>query len=274
MKAENILTAPFVAEFIETASNMYRLGWNERNGGNISYLVTDAELAPYLDVCRGKREIPLHFNASKLKGCYFLVTGSGKYFKNMAQNPAANLGIIVINADGRTATILWGLENGAVPTSELPSHLMSHIVRRETEPDNRVVMHCHATNLLAMSFTHELDERLFTRTVWQMCTECLVIFPDGIGIVPWMVPGTLAIGEATAAKMRDSRLVLWPHHGVYGSGRSFDEAFGLIETAEKAAAVYTCVKAQGQILQTITDDNLRDLAKAFNVKVRAGYLEE
>jgi len=68
--------------------------------------------------------------------------------------------------------------------------------------------------------------------------------------------------------------VLWPHHGIYGSGRSFDEAFGLIETAEKSAQVYTCVKAQGQILQTITDDNLRDLAKAFKVKVRAGYLEE
>jgi rhamnulose-1-phosphate aldolase len=47
----------------------------------------------------------------------------------------------------------------------------------------------------------------------------------------------------------------------------------LIETAEKAAEVYTYVKAQGPILQTITDENLKKLADAFKVTPRAGYLE-
>ena len=50
------------------------------------------------------------------------------------------------------------------------------IARLEVDPDNRIVMHCHASHLLAMSFTHELDERSFSRTLWQMCTECLVVF--------------------------------------------------------------------------------------------------
>ena len=31
-----------------------------------------------------------------------------------------------------------------------------------------------------------------------MCTECLVVFPDGVGIIPWLVPGTNEIGVATA----------------------------------------------------------------------------
>lgn len=81
---------------------------------------------------------------------------------------------------------------------------MSHIARLEVDPDNRIVMHCHASHLLAMSFTHELDERSFSRTLWQMCTECLVVFPEGISIIPWMVPGTNEIGEATAENERNS----------------------------------------------------------------------
>ena len=34
---KDVLTAPFVAEMRSTTANMYRLGWDERNGGNISY---------------------------------------------------------------------------------------------------------------------------------------------------------------------------------------------------------------------------------------------
>lgn len=35
-----------------------------------------------------------------------------------------------------------------------------------------------------------------------MCTECLVVFPEGIGVIPWIVPGTIEIGQASAEKMR------------------------------------------------------------------------
>ncbi|MDV4704772.1 rhamnulose-1-phosphate aldolase [Enterococcus faecium] len=274
MKKIDILQAPYVKEMIETTSNLYRLGWDERNGGNISYLLKEEEITPFLDPEKVTRRISMIFDASRLAGCYFIVTGSGRYFKNVASEPAENLGIVRVAEDGKTLELLWGLENDCLPTSELPSHFMSHIARLEVDPDNRIVMHCHASHLLAMSFTHELDELSFSRTLWQMCTECLVVFPEGISIIPWMVPGTNEIGEATAEKMKETRLVLWPQHGIYGSGKDMDEVFGLIETAEKAAEVYTYVKAQGPILQTITDENLWRLADAFGVTPKAGYLEE
>ena len=35
---KDIMSAPFVRELCKTAANMYRLGWDERNGGNINYL--------------------------------------------------------------------------------------------------------------------------------------------------------------------------------------------------------------------------------------------
>ena len=86
-----------------------------------------------------------------------------------------------------------------------------------------------------MNYVHELDEKKFTHTLWEMCTECIVVFPDGVGILPWMLCGTNEIGEATAEKMKEFRLVIWAMHGIYGAGKTLDETFGLIETVEKAA---------------------------------------
>lgn len=272
LKKNNILNANYVQEMIEVTTNLYRLGWDERNGGNISYLLEENEVLPFLNPTEVIREIPMIFDAASLAGKYFIVTGSGKYFKNVQANPAENLGVIRVKEDGKTLQLLWGLENDAVPTSELPSHFMSHMARLEVDPENRIIMHNHATHLLAMSFTHDLDEKAFTRTLWQMCTECLVVFPEGVSILPWIVPGTTEIGEATAAKMKETRLVLWPQHGIYGAGKDMDEVFGLIETAEKAAEVYTYVCAQGGIKQTISDENLRLLADSFGVTPREGYL--
>ena len=272
LKKNNILNANYVQEMIEVTTNLYRLGWDDRNGGNISYLLEENEVLPFLNPTEVIREIPMIFDATSLAGKYFIVTGSGKYFKNVQANPAENLGVIRVKEDGKTLQLLWGLENDAVPTSELPSHFMSHMARLEVDPENRIIMHNHATHLLAMSFTHDLDEKAFTRTLWQMCTECLVVFPEGVSILPWIVPGTTEIGEATAAKMKETRLVLWPQHGIYGAGKDMDEVFGLIETAEKAAEVYTYVCAQGGIKQTISDENLRLLADSFGVTPREGYL--
>ncbi|WP_462409565.1 rhamnulose-1-phosphate aldolase [Neobacillus sp. Marseille-QA0830] len=272
LNQNSIETAPFFQEMIETTTNLYRHGWDERNGGNISYLLNEYEVIPYLDVTKVIRRVSMNFDASALAGRFFIVTGSGKYFKNVKQDPASNMGLIRISDDGRSYEILWGFENGAVATSELPTHLMNHMTRLSVDKNHRVIMHCHATNLIAMTFTHSLNEDAFTKTLWEMCTECLVVFPEGVGIVPWIVPGTNEIGEATAEKMEHVRLVLWPHHGIFGAGSTMDETFGLIETAEKAAEVYTLVCAQGGKKQTITDAQLQQLADAFKVVPRPGIL--
>ena len=268
---KDIMTAPFLVEMIRTTTNMYNHGWDERNGGNISLLLDESDVAPYVDTNAVLRTIPTGFDAPSLAGKYFLVTGTGKYFKNVQYDPAANLGLIRIGADGKTAELLWGYSDGGRFTSELPAHLMSHVARLQVNPDNRVVMHCHPANLLAMTYVHDLSEREFTRTLWQMCTECIMVFPDGVNVLPWMVCGTNEIGEATAEKMATARLVVWAQHGIYGAGADLDETFGLIETAEKGAEIYMKI-AHLPWKQTITDEQLHLLEERFGVKGREGYL--
>lgn len=267
----NILNAPFVEEMKKATANMYRLGWDERNGGNISYMLEEDEVGKYLDLKNVIRTIPTGFDAKPLIGKIFIVTGTGKYFKNVTDDPENNLGIIRIAEDGTTAELLWGYSDGGRFTSELPAHLMSHISRLAVNPENRIIMHCHPTYTLAMNRIHELDEKKFTHSLWEMCTECIVVFPDGVGVLPWMVCGTNEIGEATAEKMKQFRLVVWGLHGIYGAGKDMDETFGLIETVEKAAQLYM-LTAHLPILNTITDENLRDVAESFGVDYRKDFL--
>lgn len=268
---KNILEAPFVEEMKKITANMYRLGWDERNGGNISYMLDEKEVAEYLDLNNVIRTIPTGFEAKELIGKIFIVTGTGKYFKNVEYDPENNLGIIRIAEDGTTAELLWGYADGGKFTSELPAHLMSHISRLSVDPENRVVIHSHPTNTLAMNYVHEFDEKKFTHTLWEMCTECIVVFPDGVGVLPWMLCGTNEIGEATAEKMKEFRLVIWAMHGIYGAGKNLDEAFGLIETVEKAAQIYMLTSHLPRI-NTIKDKDMKILAEAFGVEYRKDFL--
>lgn len=268
---KNILESKFVVEMARTTANMYRQGWDERNGGNISVMLDENEVAEYLDLNNVIRTIPTGFDATELIGKIFIVTGTGKYFKNVEYDPETNLGIIRIAKDGTTAELLWGYKDGGRFTSELPAHLMSHIARLKQNPDNRVILHCHPTYTLAMNYCVPLDEKIFTHKLWETCTECMVVFPDGVGVLPWMLCGTNEIGEATAKKMEEFRLVVWGLHGLYGCGVDMDEAFGLVETVEKAAQLYM-ISAHLPRINTITDDQLRQIAKGFNVKYREDFL--
>ena len=237
---KDILTASWMVEMIRTVTNMYDHGWDERNGGNVSLL---------------------------LEGKYFLVTGTGKYFKNVQVAPEVNLGLVRLTNGGETAQLLWGFADGGKFTSEFPAHMMSHAARLKIDPQNHVVMHGHPANLLAMTYVHSLDEKAFTRTLWQMC----MVFPGGVNVLPWMLCGTHEIGIATAEKMQTARLVVWAQHGIYGAGKDLDETFGLIKTAEKAAEIYMKI-AHLPWKQTISDDQMKQLAEHFGVTVRPGYL--
>ena len=275
-KMKNILTAPFVEEMKSVTANMYRLGWDERNGGNISYILEEKEVAEYLDLDRVIRTIPLNIDdAGELAGRIFIVTGTGKYFKNVEKDPETNLGIVRIAKDGKNAELLWGFADGGKFTSEFPSHLRSHMARLKKDPMHRVVMHTHPTYTLAMTHVHELDDKKFTHTIWETCTECIVVFPDGIGVLPWMICGDNGpeIATETARKMEDYRIVVWGLHGIYGTGKDIDETFGLIETVEKGAQLYMTY-AHLPHLNTITDEQLRDVAEAFGLdgKYRKDFL--
>ena len=270
-----VLDAEFVQGFIRLCSDGWEQGWHERNGGNLSYRIKDEEVESVKENFEPKEWQAIGTSVPALAGEYFLVTGSGKFFRNVPLDPEANIAIIELDAAGENFRIVWGLNKGGRPTSELPSHLMNLEVKKKIDPSYRVVYHCHCTNIIALTFVLPLTDEVFTRELWEMATECPVVFPQGVGVVPWMVPGGREIAVATSKLMEQYDLAIWAHHGMFAAGPDFDITFGLMHTAEKSAEILVKVLSMtDKKRQTILPDDFRHLAKDFNVDLPEKFLYE
>ncbi len=273
----DIFESAFAEGFIKLCDMGWQKGWHERNGGNLSYRIKDSEIAPYkATLSSGAPWQEIGVTLPELGGQYFMVTGSGKYMSNVKSDPRDTVSVIELSEDGSLYRIVAGLENGGRPTSELPTHLMGHAARmRATEGSRRVIYHCHPANLIAMTFLLPLEDKAFSRELWEMMTECPIIFPAGIGVVKWMVPGGAEIAEASVKKMRDFDAVVWAHHGIFCAGDDFDNTFGLCHTIEKAAEIWIKVRSvSDKKRQTITAPEFRELAKAFGVTLTEEFLAD
>lgn len=273
----NILEAEFVQGFIRMCNDGWEQGWHERNGGNLTYRMKPEETEAVRESLRDDdlwREIGAAVPG--LAGEYFLVTGSGKFFRNVILDPEDCLAIVEIDDSGEHYRICWGLKNGGRPTSELPSHLMNHEVKKQlTGGAHRVIYHAHTTNVIALTFVLPLRDEVFTRELWEMATECPVVFPDGIGVAGWMVPGGREIAVATSELMKRYDVAIWAHHGMFVSGETFDLTFGLMHTVEKSAEILVkTLSMRPDKLQTITPQDFRNLAADFKVSLPERFLYE
>lgn len=266
-----------VQGFIRMCTDGWDLGWHERNGGNLSYRMKAEEVAEIESNFSDKNEWQdIGTSVPNLAGERFIVTGSGKFMRNVQLDPEANISIIEIDSSGGKFRILWGMRDGGRPTSELPTHLMNHEVKKlATNGRYRVIYHAHCTNTIALTFVLPLKDEVFTRELWECATECPVVFPQGIGVVPWMVPGGRAIAVETSKLMKEYDVAIWAHHGMFCAGEDFDLTFGLMHTVEKSAEILVKVLSMSpKKMQTIQPQEFRDLAKDFKVSLPEKFLYE
>ncbi len=262
-------------EFIETCTISWQKGWNERNGGNMSYRMKEEEVA---EVDRfftyDKPFMKIGLKVENLAGEFFIVTGSGKCYKNVAKYPEDNICIAQIDETGENYRIVWGLVNGGKPTSEFSTHLLNHSVKKEaTDGKFRLIMHAHPVNTVALTFILPLDSKVFSRELWEMMPECAFVFPEGLGVLPWMLCGGTDIAYATGELIRRFNTVIWAHHGVFTSGPDFDEAFGIMETVEKAAEMLVKVISCGGKRQTMKKEQILALSENYDVNIDKTLLE-
>ena len=273
----NMLDLDVMRRFIRLCDDGWQQGWHERNGGNLTYRLTKEEtdaMRPFF-LQQPREWTSLGVTAPNMGGEYFIATGSGKFFRNVILDPEDSLCVAQINDAGDQYRVVWGLKNGGRPTSEFPTHVMNHSVRASvTDGKTRVIYHAHPANVIAMTYVLPLTDRDFSRALWKSATECPVVFPGGVGVVPWMVPGGADIALATCEKMKEFEAVVWAQHGLFVSGPDFDVTFGLMHTIEKSAQIWVLQKSTGlPELQTITDEALKAIAREFGVTLREDFLE-
>lgn len=262
----NITETKFMQNFIRFASDACKKGWHERNGGNLSYRIAKEEISE-VDLNENNNRQPTGISAPKLAGEYFLVTGSGKYLKNIESEPEKNIAVIKLDEKGENFSVVWGLTDGGKPTSELPTHLLNHNLKRK-----RIVYHAHPANIIALSYVLPLTDKDFTKELWQSFPEYILVFPEGVGVVPWMIPGGSEIANVTIKLMEKYNAVIWAHHGIFVCGESFDETLGLTEVIEKAAEIAVKVRSMGDKKQCVTENELIELALKFKVDLNRDLL--
>lgn len=269
--------ALYVQNFIRMTEDGWDQGWHECHAGNLSYRVKPEELEQVKeDLNEDGQWFEIGADLPGIAGEYFLVTGSGKFFRNTVLDPEDSFGMIKIDETGSKYKVVWGLTNGGKPTSELPAHLMNHEVKKQVADGKyRVVYHAHPANIIALSFILPPDDVTFTRELWEMEPECAMVFPGGMGVLPWMVPGTVEIADKTCELMKEYDVVLWAQHGLFATGDTFDNTFGLAHTVEKAAEMLlkTLSTPQGKCyIPTVQD--FKDMAKVFNLDLPEKFLYE
>lgn len=276
--AMNVLDAEFAKGFGKLANDGWIHNFHERNGGNLSYRMKAEEVESVKECFIEKEWKSIGIKVPYLKNEFFMMTGSGKFFQNIQDDLEGNACIIEVDDKGENYRQVWGLKNGGKPTSELPAHLMNLEVKKKINDKIRVVYHAHPANIVALTFVLPLTDEAFTRELWEMITECAMVYPSGIGVVEWMVPGSMEVAVATSEKMKLYDAVVWAHHGLFAAGEDFDFTFGLMHTIEKAAEILVKVKSmcpnKPDKNQTITIQNFRDLAKDYNLDLPERFLFE
>lgn len=253
-----------VWDVAEVAGYLWQKGWAERNGGNITINITEfvdneiKNMPAISDPISIGRELP------HLKGCCFFCKGTNKRMRDLARWPMENGSVIRITDDCAHYVII--ADNPVKPTSELASHLSIHNYLIGKGSTYKAAFHSHPIDLIAM--THNpafLEKDKLTYLLWSMIPETRAFCPRGLGIIPYKMPSSFELADATIKELDDYDVVMWEKHGVVAVGEDIMEAFDMVDTLSKSAQIYLTAKSMGFEPDGTTRADMDELRDAFNL---------
>ena len=215
-------------------------------------------------------EIKLPHAVPELAGATFIVSGSGRRLREIIDEPTANIACILVNEDGNTGKIYTSyhrrFEN---VTSEFNSHLAVHYDQILSSGTNfHAVIHAQPMHLTYLSHIPRYQNEQYLNTHllrWQ--PETIVNLPEGIGFIPFHVPGSSELMAGNIESLRAHRVVIWAKHGVMArSDVSVKRAADRVEYAETAAKYEYLNLCVGEIGEGLSVDEVRAICSTFNVK--------
>ncbi len=261
-----VINSSFYNEALRFINYGSSFGWHERNAGNISLRLTKEEVESVIDDFSFDREwVSLPEAVFGMANEYVFTTVTGSYFIDLKNDSETKFCVCEISGDGSSYRIVWG---GIRPTSELCGHLMS-LSELKKRNGGRAVYHCHPTNIVALSYLLPQDDKSISTALWESETECAFVFPEGVGVVGFNIPGSLELAKATAEKIINYNAVIWAFHGIFASGNDIASAFGLAHAIEKAAEIKLKIISSGiNPTNTITNEQQKLIADYYGYKLK------
>ena len=254
-----------VGQVAEVAGYLWQKGWAERNGGNITVNITDEvddairALPPISD------PMPIGTTLPHLRGCYFFCKGTNKRMRDLARHPMENGSVIRILDDCASYVIL--ADQPVKPTSELPSHLGVHDYLIAKGSPYKASLHAHPIELVALTHSPRwMEKDVATRMLWSMIPETKAFCPRGLGMVPYMLPSSVELGEATIRTIDSGYdVVMWEKHGVFAVDADIMSAFDQVDVLNKSAQIYISAKNMGFEPDGMSDAQMQEMSQAFNL---------
>lgn len=243
---------------------------SEAGAGNISiYVGWDIEVRRRFPIAE---QVALPAPAPALSGRTILVTGSGRRLRQIQDDPEANVGALVVHADGLTATLFTSPRRLFERlTSEFNSHLavhQDHVARRGV--DFQAVVHAQPMNLTYLSHIPEYrDTAAMNARILRWEPESIVSLAAGVGVLEFMIPGSERLMTANVEGLREFEIVLWSKHGVMArSDLSVTRAVDRIEYAETGAKYEYMDLVAGGRAQGLTQAEISSVAREFSIDSR------
>ena len=215
-------------------------------------------------------EITLPETVPALAGGTILTTGSGRRLREIISDPAANLGCVVVNEGGRTAQLYTSPRRLFTRlTSEFNSHLAVHADQVTTAGTNfHAVIHAQPLHLTYLSHIARYRDEAYLNTHllrWQ--PETIVNLPEGVGLLPFLIPGSPELQAATVKSLRNHRVIVWSKHGAMArSDTSVKRAADRIEYAETSARYEYMNLVNGEMGEGLTPEEIRAFAARFGIE--------
>jgi rhamnulose-1-phosphate aldolase len=215
-------------------------------------------------------EIELPQPVPELAGATFLVSGSGRRLREIIDDPTANIACIVVSEDGCTGKVHTSHHRRFERvTSEFNSHLAVHYDQMLASGTNfHAIIHAQPMHLTYLSHIPRYQDEAYLNTHllrWQ--PETIVNLPEGIGFIPFCLPGSPELMEANVEALGHHRVVIWAKHGVMArSDISVKRAADKVEYAETAAKYEYLNLGVGEIGEGLSADEICAICSAFNIQ--------
>ncbi|MBN1666101.1 MAG: class II aldolase/adducin family protein, partial [Anaerolineales bacterium] len=180
------------------------------------------------------------------------------------------LGLLLVEAGGRTARLFSGQHPAYQRiTSEFNSHLAVHrdqFVR--TGLVFQAILHAQPLHLTYLSQIPAYQETGFlSRRLLRWQPELILNLPKGLGVLPFIVPGTDQLMQASVEALRTYNLIVWSKHGVMArSAESVLKGCDCIEYIETAARYELLNLQHGEAAPGLTPAEVAEIAATYHVK--------
>ena len=252
----------------EAGKRLSEIEASEGAAGNISvYLQWPVELRTRFPLVE---PIVLPQPVPELAGETFLVTGSGRRLREIIDEPVASIGCILVDEGGETGNLFTSHQRRFERlTSEFNSHLAVHYDQIMSSGTNfHAIIHAQPPHLTYLSHVPRYQDENYLNTHllrWQ--PETIINLPEGIGFVPFAIPSSPELMDATLKSLRQHRIVVWAKHGVMArSDVSVKRAADRVEYAETAAKYEYLNLSAGEIGEGLSPDEIRAICTTFKVQ--------